>query len=244
MQHQDVKQRYDTAVKEAAQGDYEHFRWGSSDLKKAQYEMTSDAIQKYTSGLSIDRYLELGPGPGTWTKLFFDNHPDAHYDLIEISEEMTTQLKARLEYFTHISARVRNEDFSQAEITKKYNFFFSSRALEYINDKGAVIEKISRSLDAGARGCIITKQPQYSRYRLVKRKVSSFHSGQIDHESLTHLLKEHGLLVEKVFPVTVNFPLWSSAFLSRLLYILASRISFNFFTRMVTESYGVVFRKV
>ncbi len=102
--------------------------------------------------------FELGPGPGTWTKELLTIAPQATYHLVDISEEMLKQAKGNLKGFPNIT-------FTQSDILdfvpqQQYDFFFSSRIIEYVPDKDRAIKIIASALKPGAYGYLVTKTPQ------------------------------------------------------------------------------------
>ncbi len=115
----EVKEVYNKQVKTKFGGDYDHHRWFSDALKEAGYQMTLESIRhhflersllpprsgearRYHSAIcgvgdSFNDCLELGPGAGTWTKLFLEKCPDAKFDLVDISSEMLKLAKENLD---------------------------------------------------------------------------------------------------------------------------------------------------
>lgn len=240
--HGAVKGHYDTKIPDSFDGDYEYHRWFKNDLLKMGYEMTRDTLLRILPGFSYKKYIEVGCGPGTWTKFFTDKHPNAEYTLVDISTEMLGLAKKKLENVA--SVNFIESDFTKLDASETYDMFVSSRAIEYMKDKDAVVEKISSVLRSGGQGYIVTKTPKYLRNKLLGRKTSSFHSAQISPQRLQLLLQRHGMRDIVVYPVTMSFPLWKSVFLSKLLYTLFSRMRLNAVSQFFCESYVVVFKKV
>lgn len=243
MNNEEVKTFYNKVIKSEYAGTYEYKRWFATPERKAGFDSTKDTIESILHKYSpvYENYLELGPGPGTWSEVFLTYHDKASMDLVDISEEMLRMTRERFKDQTNISCI--QSDFLLYQSVKKYNLFFSSRAIEYFMDKVALVKKIDSLLDRKALGIIITKMPHYKRARLFRR-VPDFHASQIAPSLLEDLLKKEGFEVLGVYGTTFVFPLLRSGMLDRLLYRLFSKHKVNVFTSFFLESYTVVFRKV
>ncbi|MBI4836918.1 MAG: methyltransferase domain-containing protein [Candidatus Portnoybacteria bacterium] len=99
MSKETIKQSFDRSAVGKG-GDYERRRWFSDALREAGYQMTKESIHYHLleRGPFYD-CLELGPGAGTWTKLFLEKYPDANFDLVDISGEMLKLAKKNLDKF-------------------------------------------------------------------------------------------------------------------------------------------------
>lgn len=244
MNPEEVRTRYNTSVADKRGGDYEHKRWFSSAVAKAGFFMTKETIERHAvdGDSRVERYLELGPGPGTWTKPFLEHKKASSYDLVDISSEMLALARENLStYQTTINFFEKN--FLEFNGERPYDYFFSSRALEYFPDKDALIRKISALLCSGGAGFVITKTPKYALNRLLGRKTSDFHSGQIDPKALAALFEAHGCTVIRVYPVTFSFPVFRSATLNRLLFMILSPLPLNPISQLFSESYAIKFTK-
>lgn len=224
--------------------DYEAARWKKNSLLSAQHGMAAEAIRRYVlpAAKSAVRIIEVGPGPGTWTKLMLAGNPDAAYTLVDISKEMLGQ--ARGAFLNRKNITFVESDFLAFESQQPFDFFFSSRAIEYMPDKTAVAAKIASLLTRGARGAVITKTPKRFFDRLRGRNVSDLHRGQIAPHELTNLLQAAGLEVVGVYAATVTVPIIGSAFLNRILFRLIRRLPLFYPLTLLTESYCVVFKKL
>lgn len=243
MNNEEVKKFYNTIIKAEYAGTYEYKRWFSTKEKIAGYKSTKDTlllVQK-KHNLIYKKYLELGPGPGTWSEVFLGFNKDALMDLVDISEEMLRMTRKRFKSQTNINCI--QSDFLLYDTDKKYDLFFSSRALEYFVDKLSLVKKIHDVLDKNGVGVVVTKMPHYKRGKML-RGLTSIHQHQIAPEELTTLISRNGFEVLGVYGTTYIFPLLRSGFLDRLLYKLFSKFSVNFFTGFFLESYTVVFKKV
>jgi len=243
MQTSEVKDIYNSLIKEKLDGDYENNRWFKDDIAKTGYMMTRDVINHYinSTNLIIKNYLELGPGPGTWTKLFVQRFPTATFDLVDISKEML--FLAKNKFALHENINFFESDFLKFNSAKKYELFFSSRVIEYLPDKKKAIEKIYSFLSEDGYGFIITKMPKYFINKLINRKTSALHSGQIYPRHFKKILKESGFRNIKIYPVTMVFPFLKSAFVNKVIYKTFARLPLNFFSSLFSESYCISFKK-
>ncbi len=235
-----VKKLYNQSVG-GSPTSYEYSRWGESSQKKASYYNTRRALEKnvlsrFTNCTSI---LEVGPGPGTWTKLLLGINPNASYDLVDISVEMLKQAKNNLADFPNVN--FIESDILEFSSTTSYDGFFSSRIIEYVPDKAKAIAIITDRLRPGAVGFISTKTPQSNRL-INLRKMSELHRKQITAPELVHLLEQHHCTVVEVINITSVFPLLQSGTLDRILTRVSAWLPFSL-TKYWSESYGIIFTK-
>ncbi len=241
MQNKQVGKYYNNKIKKDYNNRYEQERWFSSDIRQAGYKMTLATIKKHLSNIRFTHCLELGPGHGTWTTVLMQTNPKARFDLVDISSQMIKLAQAKIGDKGNIRYFVK--DFLEFDPRTHYDFFFSSRAIEYIEPKEKVIKKIADLLVSDSYGFIITKTPHYFRSRLRGRSIPTFHQGQIKPRDLVKFLKKYNCRVLGVYPVTFNFPLLRSARLNMFLYKFFSRLRLNFLSYQFCESYCVKFRK-
>lgn len=241
MQTEQVKNKYNQDIPNKFGRNYEQERWFKNDIQCAGYEMTKAAVKRFALASDFRDCLELGPGHGTWTKELLEFAPSAHYDLLDISSEMLGLVRERFAGKANIDY-IEN-DFLCFEAKKQYDFFFSSRAVEYIPEKAEVVKKIVELIAPKGRGFVITKTPKYLRNKLLGRTVPEFHSGQILPNYLAKLFKDSGCKDIKVYPVTLSWPFWRSARMNLLLCKIFGGFRLNFLSQFFSESYCVVFRK-
>lgn len=221
--------------------DYENGRWFKTPFKQAGYEMSKKAIEFRLEDIKFQRCLEVGPGPGTWTELLMLYNPSAKFDLIDISKEMLAIASSRfkgkenLNYF--------ESDFLAFHGNEKYDFFFSSRAIEYMPEKEKVIVKIRELLDNGSAGLIVTKNPKYWRYKITRQRVPEMHKGQISPSTMKRLLEYHGFSDVSLYPSIMIFPKLHILKLDKMLFRFLGKLELNFISRFFSESYVVFFKK-
>lgn len=222
-------------------GNYEIGRWKANPLLFAQYQMMSDALTHSAVPFvrHARRVLEIGPGPGTWTKMLLEANPTAQYTLVDISKEMLVQARQNL--------KEQNVSFIESDLialhsSESFDFVFSSRAVEYM-DKQAALAKIASLLVPGGRGVIVTKMPKPFFDRLKNRSISVLHTEQISPTELAHHLKQSGCIVKKVRIATATLPGFNSALANRFVFSLLHRLPLFFPLTLFAESYLVVFQK-
>jgi SAM-dependent methyltransferase len=245
MEHKTVRAFYNDVMPAKFGDDYEYRRWFSTPLLRAGYMQTKTAIDRHVlhvPSLDPSRILELGPGAGTWTKLLAKRFPDAYIDLLDISSEMLRRASRSLEgHHDHIS--LIESDILDFENKGSYDFFFSSRVLEYIEDKESFAKKIHALLSPGGKGFLITKMPHYGRQRLLGRMNSKLHEGQIAPQEFKALLSRAGFIDIDCYPVTISVPVLHSP---RANFFLGNRLAPRRITHtssFFAESYAVKFTK-
>lgn len=243
MRTEDIKKYYNRALKDIGDSGYESRRWFRNKISKSGYDMTLESIMRHyePSKQTFSDYLELGPGPGTWTKLFLKCNDHADYDLVDISKEMLAQ--ARESLGENKTIRFFETDFLEYQPDKKYDVFFSSRVIEYFPDKEVLVEKIVKTLKSGATGFIITKTPKYKLNKFLKRKTADFHSGQIPSGELSSMFQKNGCKNIKMYPVVMSFPIFRSVTLNKILFKIFSRSRLNIISNFFSESYCIKFTK-
>lgn len=224
-------------------GDYEHARWHATPLLEAQYQMMLKTLKRFVlpHAREATSIFEVGPGPGTWTKELLGANPGARFTLLDISREMLDRARAALS--TYPSITYIEEDLALHAPEKTYDFFFSSRALEYMPDKKQALSVVARSLSSGAHGAIVTKMPKEFFYTLRGRAVPEFHRGQVAPGELCRTLRDVGLSVETVRIATATVPGVGVPALNRLVHAALLLIPLVPPFTVFAESYVVVFKK-
>lgn len=238
MKIEEVKNLYNRSIQN--NNKYEKERWFKNDLQRAGYKMTLETINKHTLNEKFESCLELGPGHGTWTNELLKSHPNSKFDLVDISKEMLNLSRKRFRDNDNI--QYFESDFSEFDIDQKYDFFFSSRVIEYLPKKGLIVKKIVNLLKNQKGGFIITKTPKYLRAKLLRKKVSKFHSGQIQANKLLNFFRKNGCEVQ-AYPVTLSFPFLKSPSINLFLYRLFADKKLNFLSQFFSESYAIKFKK-
>ncbi len=232
-----IRDLYNTEIPKRFQH-YEFERWFSSMRSWADYVMTYKSLWHHLQTTSFISVLELGPGPGTWTRLLFRKNQEAQIDCLDISEMMHKEFRAEMreggENVTYTTS-----DFSLFEPKRTYDLFFSSRAIEYFPDKDIVVAKIAQVLNPKGKGIILTKNASHGKDNRLQ------HSAQITPDDFTQLLEKYRLHVEGVFPCVIRIP-----FLDRISVYPALRLFNKVFKstpitipNFLVESFVTVFSK-
>jgi ubiquinone/menaquinone biosynthesis C-methylase UbiE len=238
LETQHVQQKYNSEDRST----YEAGRWASSSVAKAGFTLTKEAIVRslFPHLAGVKEYLELGPGPGTWTKVIRERIPDATMHLVDISSAMLASAKKTLGEERMIFTE---SDFLKWNPEKTYDLFFSSRAIEYFPDKRPVVATIARALKKGGEALIITKHPHYRRMRLFGKNPGAFHEGQMTPKELAQFFEGVGMDVVDVSPVFVVVPGVRSATLDLLATRILRLLPWNVITASISESYFIRLKK-
>ncbi|MEK7613560.1 MAG: class I SAM-dependent methyltransferase [Patescibacteria group bacterium] len=237
----DPKKFYNEVMPQKYGSDYERSRWHADPVAEAQHWMMDGVMRRFVLphvGSPL-RVLEIGPGPGTWTKYLLKTAPDASFTLVDISETMLAQAKESL----NGNIVFIESDWVSFTSADTYDFFFSSRAFEYVNDKRAALAVVARSLGVGKRGVLITKTPKPF-FDLIRGRRSSLHQGQVSPATLVRLCREAGFRVRSVHLATATVPLLRIPWLNKVVFSILSHAPFVFPLSLFSESYVVVFEKL
>lgn len=242
MDQQGIKKIYNKIVIDKYKNDYEYNRWFATPLLRTGFEMMQNSIKRCTDidASAVKNILELGPGAGTWTKVLKAKFYGANFDLVDISKEMLALSK---KVFGEENFCYFESDFLAWQTSKKYDLFFSSRVLEYFPKKTPVLDKIFSLLNHDKYAFIITKNPQYWRYKLLGKKIPAMHRQQIKPEDLRKILVKVGFIDIQIFPAVMTFPLFKSVVMNNLIFSLFSKHQLNFISQLFTEAYIVKFKK-
>ncbi len=237
-----IKNLYNKQIKEKYKDNYELKRWFSTSRLRLDYFMTYNSINNRLQEINYSNCIEFGPGPGTWTRLLYRNNVDANFDLIDISKEMKNQFALEMREKDNINYFV--SDINEYKFTKKYDLFFSSRAVEYVEDKNKLFKKIYDILDEGGKGVIITKNPEFGIFRKIKSK-KWHHKKQIRIKDFDTALSKLGFKDIKTYPVIVRI-----SFIDRFFINLSEFVYKKVFNKKITksilpftESYLIAFKK-
>lgn len=215
----EMRDFFDTKAMETTKGDYEYHRWFAGARKRRQYRHSTESISYHLRDVNARSCLEVGCGPGTWTRVLLARYPEARFVCLDISREMILQFKKNIP-----SKRVRTlvNNFLDQEFKERFDFIFCSRAIEYIPNKTKVIEKVYSLVEPGGKGIIISSPPHkllFSLKRFIGRKIDLEHTQRISVKNITHLLEKKGFSNIRTYPILFSdFPLVPNRFLFRRFY--------------------------
>jgi len=241
IKNEKIKDCYDSLIGDRYDKDYEFNRWFNTARDRLDYTMTYRSVSHSIKNTQFSSCLEGGPGPGTWTRVIYRENPNATFQLVDISKAMEDQFELEMRKVSNVEYTVG--DISEFMKKDRYDLFFSSRMIEYLEDKALFAKNLYTSLRLGGRGVIITKNPKYG---LFSRKDSRFqHTGQLSSGQLVSLLGGVGFRDIETFPVVIRVPL-----LDRASLFLSEKIFNNSFKKplcnvplSLVESYLVTFKK-
>ena len=102
------KREFNSLIKTEFKNNYEFNRWFSDVGVRRGYFMTCNSILYQLNKVSFASCLELGPGPGTWTKILFRKNVRAQFDLVDISKEMKTQFILEMRNQKNVNYAITN----------------------------------------------------------------------------------------------------------------------------------------
>ncbi len=233
---------YNEKAKNISKNGYEYARWFSTPKKIRQYKNTAKSLSYHLRDVHFKNCLEVGCGPGTWTKLLLKKYPDSGFLCLDISKEMVAQLKNNIKDKKRVKTIVKNfldHDFME----KKFDFIFCSRAIEYIPDKTLVIKKFYNLMQPGGKG-IIVSSPPHPRILALKKifglRANLQHTHRISVRSLIYLLKKEGFIKIEPYPI-----LFSDFFIipRNILFTLLYNRTWGLLSKMFASSYIIKFEK-
>ena len=142
------------SVFDRASGYYRAMRWEKNRVVRYEAELTRRVIVEELGDATVERALEIGCGPGTWTPLLRERAETV--DAIDLSASMLEQARA--------SVRDPNVTFIQADAARfatehPYDLVMSVRVLEYIPEWDQILCNLRNLVNPGGRAVIITKTP-------------------------------------------------------------------------------------
>jgi len=235
-----IRQFYNHKVTKVCKEDYEYFRWFSTSIKRRQFKFTTQSLLFHLRDIDFTNCLEIGCGPGTWTRLLLKKYPDAEFTCLDISKQMITQFKQKTKN-NKINFLVNN--FLDQEFNKKYDFIFCSRAIEYIPNKSEVIRKIYNLLQEQGKGIIVTSPPHPKALfikKMIGKKINLQHTQRISVKKMNYLLKKTGFKNIKFYPILFSdFSLVPTSLLFRNFY----QKKWGLASKMFATGYIVKFEK-
>lgn len=136
---------------------YQHLRWFKTRLTRLEYAQTEDALLsqfQFVPG-NKGRYLEIGCGPGTWTKVVAPHA--AEVLALDISANMIAQARRYLAGVENVT--FVHGDAAQYQPEGQLDGFFSFRVIEYVDGWQNVLTRVAAHVRPGGRVVICTKTP-------------------------------------------------------------------------------------
>lgn len=229
--------------------DYIEYRWKRNPVSFSHYRHTQKAVEFAFKHIDVssENLLEIGCGPGTWTDICLKN--TRCMTIVDISSEMLKLAKKR---FAGEQIDFHCGDFisSQINLTAIYNVIFSARALEYMDDKQAMVEKSAGLLLPGGWLVIITKNPTWRDKKQEPKDSSAeaIHSDWILHQDLEKIYGSIGLENVSTYPVCLGSYCapFNNSLAIKFWDVLQERIyrkSISSTRYLFTESYMTIGRK-
>jgi SAM-dependent methyltransferase len=237
---------------------YEFQRWKDNELRKRDFDQTRNTIEYHFKNIKCFSLLEIGCGPGTWTKIIRDR--SQIYIALDISSEMIELAKKSL---AGLNIEYICGDFQEKSLIegRKFDVIFSSRAFEYMEAKERASKLFFDLLHDQGSVYIITKNP-FLTQRLLDRFIAKFkkrpfdtawlHVGQISPFLFRRFLKKVGFNEIKIFPVIFDFYIPGMRFrlirkiqliISNYLWCLNFKKKLSLFLLPFIESYLIIGKK-
>ncbi|RYE23139.1 MAG: class I SAM-dependent methyltransferase [Sphingobacteriaceae bacterium] len=140
--------------------------------------------------------LDLGAGTGLFTHFIYQQRPDLHFTLVDLSGEMLAVANERFAGVTNVSYKELN--FSGTTITEKYDLVISALAIHHLEDeqKAALYQNIYNALNPG--GIFINadqvkgRTPWFDNYYKTHWQETISSSG-LDEDAISSVLKRNKL---------------------------------------------------
>jgi SAM-dependent methyltransferase len=215
--------RHNKRIFDDASSYYQQMRWFKTRLTKYEYNLTRTVLLQELSGNSGGRALEIGCGPGTWTR---EVAPLVkHLTAVDISGAMIEQARG---YTDSDNVRYVQSDAAEFPLNEQYDTIFSVRVVEYFEEWEPVLARLLDAVAPNGRAVIITKTP-ISVYRGTGRNLAigrtakrllrqvrgipqpqedPFWQRYLPPTELASLFKVHGLEQVKIRPVIYGLPVF------------------------------------
>lgn len=198
-------------------------RWLHSRATRWDYRVTRSALLEELRPGPKDRVLEIGCGPGTWTREIARLSKEVV--AVDISASMIEEARKRTR---NLPVTYIRSDFLSCQPDGKFDKIFAVRSTEYIADRDLLARKTSELLAPGGTVVIITKT-RFSIWRGRVRLLSlqeclsahrkgagpelprprQYHSSP---GQLAQAFKPYGLYVTGVRPVVFRPPVFRDGF--------------------------------
>lgn len=237
-----MREFYNKKAKNISDKGYEYARWFGSERKQRQYRHSVQSLLYHMRNIDFKNCLEVGCGPGTWTKLLLKKYPHTTFTCLDISKEMIRQFKENIPERKRVKTLVDN--FLDHGFKKEqFDLIFCSRAIEYIPHKVAVIKKFYSLLRDGGKGIIVSSPPHPAFFALKKmfgKKVNVQHTKRISVRNIVYVLRKTGFRNVKAYPI-----LFSDFFLvpNQILFRMLHKKEWGLLSRMFASSYIITFEK-
>ena len=179
--------------------DYEHYRWFERRRSWEGYRQTYHSIEYHLKKMVFNDVIEVGVGSGIWTRMLFRKNPKMRLDIVDISERNLNETRCNLGERKNI--RYFLSDFLDFKPDKKYDLFFSIRALRFIKDKEKFMKKVYDMLSPGGTAFVMTKMPNF-----YEKSEKQGNRHPIWPEELKVILEKIGFKDIRIYPVQVRIP--------------------------------------
>jgi len=145
--HLEVKEYFD-----ADASSYREKRWFRNEIARADYRMTRDALLEALRPAPGERILEVGCGPGTWTRVV--SELCGELVAVDISAEMLEEARR---YVPSPNVTFVNADFMRYRPRRLFDKAFMVRVFEYFENRAGALSLLHGCLKEGGVLVIISK---------------------------------------------------------------------------------------
>jgi SAM-dependent methyltransferase len=201
-------------------------RWFKGRATRWDYGVTRRRVMADLAPTPDDRILEIGCGPGTWTRQIATQCGEMV--VVDLSAKMIVEARKQV---AGLPVHFIHSDFLEARPEGLFDKVVSVRAIEYIRDKERLAARIAAALAPGGKVVLITKS-RYSvwrgRHRLVYPTWPGRGSGDSQGEALVQrgnafqtftspadlarIFAPHGITPVSIKPVVLRPPIFSNGF--------------------------------
>ena len=225
---------------------YIEYRWLNNPISYSHYLQTKRSVELAFEIFpeQYENILEIGCGPGTWTKILLSHCKKLA--VVDISERM---LETLADKYKGCDIELNCGDFNSdhIELKRKFNIIFSARAIEYMPDKYKMVMKCKSLLKKNGGLIIITKNPNWIDKKIHNKndKENFIHNHWISHKQLEKIFYAAGLHNVTTFPACFGsyYPILNSS-ISIKMFNFIHRIFFKtklkFMLELFSESYMTV----
>ena len=144
--------RHDEKWWDKSAKDYKFAQWEKTNISRFDHNLTKKSLLKFLRPNKNDKILEIGCGPGTWTKLVSGSCKEL--TAVDVSKKMLKEAKM---YCLNKNVSFIHGDFMKLNFNQKFDKIFAVRAIEYVENKDKLLEKMNSLLKVNGKIVLITK---------------------------------------------------------------------------------------
>lgn len=208
--------------------DYRYKQWEKSAVAESDFISTKDMLIESLRPDKNDSVLEIGCGPGKWTKIMSEFVKKI--TAVDISNKMINEAK---KYCNNPKIKFLHGHVMKLDLKEKFDKIYAVRVFEYIQDKESFIRKMKLLLKEDGKLVVITKNKPCL-WDLTK-KPPGFWQEKISSKEFTEKLKSNQFENIQKFPVIIRLPIFSNG--NREFPLIGTKLENHFlaFFRFITD---------